>query len=109
MDNDERSKDSLRVRAGQQGCAAADAHPSLPLADGYSCGPTIQPFAKRGMKLKIVEIPTIKLPIQPSPGFLKKQLAHYKLDHSGFVVSAVGTVHRTPATTCASTEGGLLI
>lgn len=35
------------------------------------------------MKNKIVFIPSIKEPIQPSPGFLKKQLAHFKLDILG--------------------------
>jgi DNA repair photolyase len=32
------------------------------------------------MKNKLVTVPTIKLPIQPSPGFAKKQLSNYHLD-----------------------------
>lgn len=32
------------------------------------------------MQNKIVEVPTIKTPIQPSPGFSKKELSTYKLD-----------------------------
>ncbi len=32
------------------------------------------------MKTQIVEVPTIKVPIAPSPGFLKKELSDFKLD-----------------------------
>lgn len=35
------------------------------------------------MKSVVVEVPSIKNPIQPCPGFLKKELADFKLDVMG--------------------------
>jgi hypothetical protein len=37
----------------------------------------------RRRELKIVEVPTIKVPVAESPGFAKKRLSDYKLDIMG--------------------------
>src|SRR6266404_252564 len=45
---------------------------------GNGCAKT-----KQTSQLRVVEVPSIKEPIQPSPGFAKKALSEYKLDACG--------------------------
>ena len=52
------------------------------------------------MKNRIVQVPSIKLPIQASPGFLKKELSDYKLDILG--LCGFGCRY------CSSNEGNYL-